>query len=248
MNGYIFLCSNKTQDECIERGLFGGGVDYNKVVKQVNPGDILCLYNLISHRLYGFYEATSKSSMNIVPEAWDGKFPWQVRVRPMVVVYPALSRDDIEDFISFSVGKPQAALSAFQLVELEERFGSLLRKKEKQHDFRDDTKTQLRTDDGHLVQSHGEEAIDNWLYDNGIAHAYEVSVEIDREFISCDFVIRTRDKKNIHLEFWGMNTPNYLKNRAHKEALYRKGGYDLISLEPKDLDNLNSALKRVLEA
>lgn len=246
-NGYIFLCSNKTQDECLERFLFGGGSDYRKVVPHVSPGDVLCLYNMISRRLYGFYEATSESAMNIVLEAWEGRFPWQVRIRPMAFIYPALSRDDIEDFIPFNLAKPRAVLTPAQLVELEKRFGLAKRRSEKEHDFRDETKTLIRTDDSHQVQSYGEEAIDNWLFEQGIAHAYEVSVVVDKEVMSCDFVIRTRGKKNIYVEFWEMNTPSYIRNRAYKESLYKKSGLDLIGLERKDLDKLGIALKRVLE-
>ena len=45
-----------------------------------------------------------------------------------------------------------------------------------------------RTDDGHNVRSKAEQIIDNWLYHNGIVHAYERRVPIKEE-LYCDFFI-----------------------------------------------------------
>jgi DNA modification methylase len=78
--GYIFACTNVSEKECFDRLLFGTGKLYGENVLQIKKGDILFLYNLDKDILYGIFYAQSDGSKNIVPEAWNGKYPYQVRV------------------------------------------------------------------------------------------------------------------------------------------------------------------------
>ena len=80
-NGYVFICSYRTERECFERKLFAMPMsDWNRV-SQVKKGDILFLLNYQSNRLHGVFEAITDGTLNIEPSAFDGRFPAQVRVR-----------------------------------------------------------------------------------------------------------------------------------------------------------------------
>ena len=74
------MCSSATESECFERGLFGLSEKYREQVLQVRRGDRLLLYNL--DRDVAFLPFTAESDGGWMPEedAWDGRFPAQVRV------------------------------------------------------------------------------------------------------------------------------------------------------------------------
>ena len=76
----IFACAAKTERECFDRMLFSTNKVYAQKVLQVKKGDILFLYNLNTDTLYGVFRAKSDGRKNIIPEAWEGKYPYQVAV------------------------------------------------------------------------------------------------------------------------------------------------------------------------
>jgi len=80
--GHIFVCTNKTEPECLERMLFGTSRLYADDVLGVKAGDVLFLLNVNSNTLYGVFHAKSDGRQNIVPEAWKGKYPYQIEVKP----------------------------------------------------------------------------------------------------------------------------------------------------------------------
>jgi hypothetical protein len=232
--GYIFSCSDATEAECFERSLFGGTEKYRSRVSTLKKGDTMFLWNLNSKKLYGVFEATSDLKSNIVPGAWSGEFPLQVRVK-RVANYKPISREDIpRELIGFDMtGKPSSRLSLEKVVALKEIF-----KGKKRTRIYDDL-TRYVTHDGHKVRSKAEQAIDNWLYKHRIAHGYEAQVGTKR----CDFEIPTKGK-TIYIEYWGLEDTKYLKNKLAKLKLYKSKGLDLVSLYPKDLKNIDKILKQ----
>lgn len=78
--GHIFVCTNKTERECFDRLLFSTNKVYAEKVLQVKRGDTLFLYNLDNDMLYGVFKAKSDGGKNIIPEAWNGRYPYQVEV------------------------------------------------------------------------------------------------------------------------------------------------------------------------
>jgi hypothetical protein len=80
VNGYIFTCTNKTEQECFDRMLFSINKIYAEKALQVKKGDIFFLLNLDTDILYGPFTAESDGKKDIVPEAWGGKYPYQVSV------------------------------------------------------------------------------------------------------------------------------------------------------------------------
>ena len=80
--GFIFACTNSSQDECLNRMLFGTSRQYGAIAIKVRKGDFLFLHNLNSDLLYGIFRATSDGKKDMVPEAWGGSYPYQATVKP----------------------------------------------------------------------------------------------------------------------------------------------------------------------
>ena len=80
IRGFIFACTDDTEEECFTRMLFGTDRVYGPVVIRVRRGDLLFLNNMDSDRIYGVFKAVSDGGFKIQPEAWGGKYPYQVEV------------------------------------------------------------------------------------------------------------------------------------------------------------------------
>jgi len=84
LEGYLFICSNRTQNECLQKRLFGLARKYWGWVQQIRIGTPLFLYNIDSKTLLGPFQAASEGRLNIDPRAWGNigspKFPSQVIV------------------------------------------------------------------------------------------------------------------------------------------------------------------------
>jgi len=55
---------------------------------RVKKRDFLFLWNLDSDLLYGVFRAATDAQFNLVPEAWEGKYPYQVKVEPIGKIIP----------------------------------------------------------------------------------------------------------------------------------------------------------------
>lgn len=85
MAAFIFLCDLTTEQECLDRSLFGtnAGEAHRHHYSRVAVGDTLFLYNLDTGQLRGPFTATTTCQSNLEPKAWKKtrrSFPWQVRV------------------------------------------------------------------------------------------------------------------------------------------------------------------------
>jgi len=106
-------------------------------------------------------------------------------------------------------------------------------------DFRKKFPAKMRTPDGHYVRSRAEILIDDFLYKNGIVHAYERRVNIDEEMY-CDFYIPSQ---KLYVEFWGLEeNSQYAARKKRKLELYSKYGLKLIEVNNSDLENLDEIL------
>ena len=113
----------------------------------------------------------------------------------------------------------------------------------KEQDFRTKFPAKLRTVDGHYVRSRAELLIDNWLYSNGIVHAYEKKLPIEEEVYS-DFYIPTG---NLYIEFWGLeNDPKYIDRKKTKTEIYKKYGFSLLELRNENFENMDDELPQKL--
>ena len=82
-DGFICSCNNSTEKECLEKLIFG----YSDQIQQFVETNMLSkngfLYNYESDELIGPFEATTPFKMKIDPLAFNGQFPFQVRVSPI---------------------------------------------------------------------------------------------------------------------------------------------------------------------
>ena len=111
-------------------------------------------------------------------------------------------------------------------------------------DFRSKYPAAFRTQDGHMVRSRAEVLIDNWLYMQGIVHAYERRLPIEEECY-CDFYLPKG--KGVYIEFWGReDDPRYRDRQAAKRAIYAKYDLRLIELADAEIERLDDVLPRML--
>lgn len=107
-------------------------------------------------------------------------------------------------------------------------------------------------DDGHLVKSPYEKIIDNWLYQEGIQHAYEVKIDIDKDKdLTPDFYIpEYNGTKDIYIEFWGYDASNikYQQRKEYKLEVYpklvKRDGITVVYLNKKEVEN-NTYKKKI---
>lgn len=77
--GYIFMCNGRTKTDCYRYRVFGLPRERKDVVESIKPGMKLFLYDFEKKLLYGVYEATIGGKLDIEPEAFDKKYPAQVK-------------------------------------------------------------------------------------------------------------------------------------------------------------------------
>lgn len=112
-------------------------------------------------------------------------------------------------------------------------------------EFRKKHEAKYRTQDGHRVRSRAEAMIDDYLYNNGVVHAYERRLPgIDEDVIS-DFYIPAG---KVFIEFWGMEENEKYKERKKKKlAIYADNNFNLIELKDKDIETIDDVLPRKLK-
>eukprot|EP00401_Gymnodinium_catenatum_P056274 CAMPEP_0117463608 /NCGR_PEP_ID=MMETSP0784-20121206/3665_1 /TAXON_ID=39447 /ORGANISM="" /LENGTH=180 /DNA_ID=CAMNT_0005257425 /DNA_START=54 /DNA_END=593 /DNA_ORIENTATION=+ len=82
-NGYVFLCRNATQVECLEKEVFGlGERELERMQGTINDGTHIFLLNMHSGALIGPFLPNGGPGLNLVPDAFDGSFNAQVKVTP----------------------------------------------------------------------------------------------------------------------------------------------------------------------
>jgi hypothetical protein len=115
----------------------------------------------------------------------------------------------------------------------------------KTDEFRKKHEAKYRTQDGHRVRSRAEAMIDDYLYNNGVAHAYERRLPgIDEEVIS-DFYLPAG---KVFIEFWGMEeNEKYQERKKKKLAIYADNNFNLIEMNDKDIETIDDILPRKLK-
>jgi len=116
--GFIFATSNSSQEECFHRLLFGSNRQYGAAAIRVKKGDLIFLLNLDSDLLYGIFEADSEGKMNIESEAWNGKYPYQVKVHPIGKIVPLKDAKKLLKQLGISRSSPINMSTTKRLIEL----------------------------------------------------------------------------------------------------------------------------------
>ncbi len=105
--------------------------------------------------------------------------------------------------------------------------------------------------DGHIVKSMSEQAIDNYLFEHAIFHGYELPFDIETDKpIKPDFCLKNYlgEGKDVYIEYFGLKgNPKYDEETAYKMKHYRENKITLICMYPAtDSKNFNFALKKKL--
>lgn len=109
--------------------------------------------------------------------------------------------------------------------------------------FRQKFEAKHRTLDGHYVRSKGELLIDNWLYLAGVVHAYERQLPIEQDVVS-DFYL---PGGKVYLQFWGGDAGEMPQTERDKvRVVYEQHSFNLIEVEPSELDKLDEVLPKRL--
>ncbi|MCG7489242.1 glycerol kinase [Vibrio sp. Of14-4] len=103
--------------------------------------------------------------------------------------------------------------------------------------FRQKFEAKYRTLDGHYVRSKGELIIDNWLYMNGIVHAYDRQLPIEEHILS-DFYLPSG---KVYIQYWDNNNHTDSEKRELK-AIYQAHQFNLIEIDFQDIDKLDDTL------
>lgn len=102
----------------------------------------------------------------------------------------------------------------------------------------------LRTVNEVAVQSQGERRIGDWLARRGIAYEYDERYMIAKDTrIRPDFYLPEFD---LYIEYWGMNTPEYVENMRRKRFLYQQARKKLISITYLELERIEQVLEEKL--
>ena len=123
---------------------------------------------------------------------------------------------------------------------------------ESKREFKDDLTEKFpatfKAIDGHYVRSEAEQTIDNFLFRNGIIHAYEKRLPGDKCFY-CDFYIPPLNKitQSVYIEYWGMeNDETYLEGKKTKLEIYTREQLQLVEITKNNLKNLKAYLTEKL--
>jgi hypothetical protein len=105
--------------------------------------------------------------------------------------------------------------------------------------FRQKFEAKHRTLDGHYVRSKGELIIDNWLYMNGIIHAYDRQLPIEQNVLS-DFYLPSG---KVYLQYWGNDTGEVSETeRQAIRQIYEQHNFALIEVLPEEVSQLDDVL------
>ena len=79
--GFIMLCDERTEEECLRRNLFGDKAKKFQSLCEIKPGDVGLLLNISNDELIGIFQAASEPKLHIEPDAWNKRFAAQVSVK-----------------------------------------------------------------------------------------------------------------------------------------------------------------------
>lgn len=91
--------------------------------------------------------------------------------------------------------------------------------------------TRYKSDSGDMVKSRAELVIANWLFCRGFEFVYEKKANVNQRVIS-DFYLT---KYDVYIEFWGLETPAYIKRKKKKIKIYKKNHLKLIEMNDDSL-------------
>jgi len=83
-DGMMFLCNKVTEEECLKNMIFAASAGRMEDMNKITDKTALFLYRLTPNRcvLHGVFQAAGLPGLELVPNAFNGRFPAQIRVKP----------------------------------------------------------------------------------------------------------------------------------------------------------------------
>jgi len=83
-DGMMFLCNKATEEECLRNMIFAASASMMDNMTKITDRTALFLYRLIPNRcvLHGVFQAVGEPALDLIPGAFGGRFPAQIRVKP----------------------------------------------------------------------------------------------------------------------------------------------------------------------
>jgi len=103
IRGFLFACTDKSEQECLNRHLFSTDKIYGPVVIRIRAGDMLFLNNLDHDTLLGIFLAESDGGFNIEPEAFGGRYPYKYDIKRNTPLFGKRLIDFTEEFYATPV-------------------------------------------------------------------------------------------------------------------------------------------------
>jgi hypothetical protein len=94
---HLFFCNKDTYLECAAKMMFGAPTGTNYAGVQV--GSPLFLLNISTKEITGPFQATTTCQRDIDPDAWNGKFPFQVKVQKLTPRLELVTKEFVEKSI-----------------------------------------------------------------------------------------------------------------------------------------------------
>jgi hypothetical protein len=117
-------------------------------------------------------------------------------------------------------------------------------------EFKDDPNEKLpatfKAMDGHYVRSEAEQTIDNFLFRNGVIHAYEKRLPGDKCFYCGFYIPPGTNNQPVYIEYWGLEEDKYMARKKSKLEIYRRERLQLIEITKDNLKNLKDYLTEKL--
>jgi DNA modification methylase len=85
---------------------------------KVKQGYFLFLFDLDAELLYGVFRASSDAGLNLQPEAWKGKYPYQVEVKPLGKIIPLEKAKKLLKKLGIKRHSPIGKKALIKLLEL----------------------------------------------------------------------------------------------------------------------------------
>jgi len=119
--GQIFLCNSQTMNDCLSLMLFGSPKCVWNEVRKITKNTAIFLYIIGPVPiLHGVFVAAAEPRLNIDSQAWEGRFPSQVKVR-RYYEFPPISESELSNIFGddknrqrmLSKGTTQAIIQSF---------------------------------------------------------------------------------------------------------------------------------------
>jgi len=82
-DGMMFLCNKATEEECLRNMIFAASASMMENLRKITDKTALFLYRLIPNGcvLHGVFQAEGVPGLELIPGAFGGRFPAQIRVK-----------------------------------------------------------------------------------------------------------------------------------------------------------------------